>query len=654
MPMTRGEGGARTVRGLLLRPASWPIALKLSLTLLLVALGPMVMIAAINLGGGIASLEAAENENLELLATSTAGRLDQLLVDSSRVVAQVAGDTEVEGFLGASREERSGTRASVERTLQNVVGSNPDVASVFLLDAGGLCIAATNQEQIAQSFAFREYYQKTLEGQPFISEILSGNTTRQLGVYLSQPILEGIPTKLRGVAVLKLKASAIDKLIGALRVGQGGRAMLVDAYGVVVSYPDPSVSYRSLALLPPATRALPVFQQRFSSIGIEEVADLGLPDLARTLALARAPGSVGFVAPWTGARQAAGFAPLATKPWVVLVHEPEEEFKAPLRALARRSALSVLLVGAAVTLLALLIARNIVRPLRGLMRASQAVQRGDYEALALPEVDDDEIGMLTRSFQTMVAGLRERERERDIFGRVVSPEVREKLLGGALALGGETRHVAVLFSDIRGFSTISEQLPPLAVVAMLNEYLTAMTAAVAPFGGYVNNFIGDAIVVVFGAPVESGEVELRAVRAALGMQTSLAQLNERRVARGDDPIATGIGISAGTAVAGQIGSLERMLYTVIGDVVNVAARLESMTKDLGHPILVTRLVADTIGSDARFRRLSLGPVKVKGRSEAVEVFAVERAASDRTTGDRTAGDRTTSEHTMIDPTATTA
>jgi C4-dicarboxylate-specific signal transduction histidine kinase len=355
MATRTGERGARGAWGLLLRPGSWPIALKLSLTLLLVALVPMATIAVINLDRGLVSLEAAERENLELLATSTAGRLDQLLVDSSRVVAQVAGDAEVEAFLGASREERSATRASVERTLQNVVGSNPDVASVFLLDAPGVCIATTNQEQMAQSFAFREYYQQTLGGEPFISEILSGNTTEQLGVYLSRPVHGGIPPQRRGVVVLKLKASAIDRMIDGLHVGGQGRAMLVDGYGVVVSYPDLSIKYHSLAPLSPAARALPVFHQRFSSIGVEQIDDLGLPGLSAAILGAREPGSASFVAPWSGARQTAGYAPLATKPWVVLVHEPEAEFQEPLRALARRAGLSVLIVGAAVTLLALLI-----------------------------------------------------------------------------------------------------------------------------------------------------------------------------------------------------------------------------------------------------------------------------------------------------------
>jgi adenylate cyclase len=226
----------------------------------------------------------------------------------------------------------------------------------------------------------------------------------------------------------------------------------------------------------------------------------------------------------------------------------------------------------------------------------------------------------------MAHGLAERERELEIFGRLVSPEVRETLLDGNLQLGGETRWAAVLFSDIRGFSTLSERMDPQNVVALLNEYLTEMTAAAAPFNGYVNNFIGDAIVVIFGAPVPQPDAEWRAVMAALAMRDALAALNVRRAARGDAPLETGIGIAAGDLVAGQIGSPERMLYTVIGDVVNVAARLETLTKEYpGKSILVTDRVASALDQKAVAAHTEpLGPIRLKGRTAPVDVFAVLR------------------------------
>lgn len=271
---------------------------------------------------------------------------------------------------------------------------------------------------------------------------------------------------------------------------------------------------------------------------------------------------------------------------------------------------------------AIMMSGGISRPLIEISRMAQRVEAGDLTARVAVH-SSDEVGVLAHAFNTMTAGLQERERERDIFGRVVSPEVREKLLCGELCLGGETLWVAVLFTDIRGFSTLSEQMTPEQVVTFLNEYLTEMTNAVRPWGGYVNNFIGDAIVVIFGAPLDQPDKEWHAVAAALTMQTRLAELNRQRATRGEFPIHNGIGISTGQAVAGQIGSLERLMYTVIGDAVNVAARLEALTKEYPeHPILINGLTAQALSHRPDLTLKSLGPIRVKGRVEPVEVFAV--------------------------------
>jgi class 3 adenylate cyclase len=214
--------------------------------------------------------------------------------------------------------------------------------------------------------------------------------------------------------------------------------------------------------------------------------------------------------------------------------------------------------------------------------------------------------------------------------------VREKLLTGELKLGGENLRVSVLFSDIRGFSTMSEKMSPHDVVMLLNEYLKEMTEAVRPWGGYVNNFIGDAIVVIFGAPEACAGSEASAIRAAIAMKERLEVLNERRRQLDDPPIATGIGISTGKVVAGQIGSMERFMYTVIGDAVNVAARLEDLTKQFdGNPILVNAATFEGCQrQESGIAFVDKGMQRVKGREDAVHVYAVysERnaAAADKT------------------------
>jgi class 3 adenylate cyclase len=322
--------------------------------------------------------------------------------------------------------------------------------------------------------------------------------------------------------------------------------------------------------------------------------------------------------------------------WGVTVAQPESlalevltslietgrEFERLPPLLGGVSGVVIVLVAVVSLIGAIVISGGISGPLIELSRMAQRVQGGDLEARV--EIrSSDEVGVLARTFNTMTAGLRERERERDIFGRVVSPEVREKLLDGELELGGETLWIAVLFSDIRSFSTISEQMSPQELIAFLNEYLADMTDAIRAWGGYINNFIGDAIVAVFGAPINQPDKEWRAVAAALAMQERLAELNQRRAARGEPPIGNGIGISTGEAVAGQIGSLERLMYTVIGDTVNVAARLETLTKDYPeHPILINGPTAEVLKSRDDLTLKHLGPVQVKGRAEPVDVYAV--------------------------------
>ena len=321
--------------------------------------------------------------------------------------------------------------------------------------------------------------------------------------------------------------------------------------------------------------------------------------------------------------------------WGVIVTQPEAQALQVLSRLIDTAQSVVAMPGQLATLFvvitvmaallsltgAILTSGQISVPLIDLSRAAQQIQQGDLST-HVTQRSSDEVGILEQAFNQMVDGLRQRERERDIFGRVVTPEVRERLLTGNLELGGETRRVSVLFSDIRNFSTISEQMNPQQVVGFLNEYLTEMTQAIQPQGGYINNFIGDAIVAIFGAPVDQPDKECRAAAAALAMQERLAALNERRVQRGDPPIRSGIGISTGDAVAGQIGSLDRLLYTVIGDAVNVASRLETLTKETSYSILMNEETAARLEQDCGFSLARLGPTQVKGRSEPVIVYAL--------------------------------
>ncbi len=264
---------------------------------------------------------------------------------------------------------------------------------------------------------------------------------------------------------------------------------------------------------------------------------------------------------------------------------------------------------------------RIVRPIQTLVSASQKVASGDLAATVAVN-SSDEIAELSIAFNMMTSDLRERQRERDLFGRAVSPEVRDALLAGKVGLGGETLCATVLFSDIVGFTAMSEKLEPQQVVTFLNEYLTAMEQIIREHGGTINKYIGDAIVAIFGAPVGHRDDAARAVRAALGMHAQLAALNARRQVRGEPPLAHGIGISTGSAVAGAIGSPERLEYTIIGDTVNVASRLEAMTRQLHCEILLTEDVWKALG-ETQVSLEDKGEIKLKGRQEAVRIFELK-------------------------------
>ena len=213
-----------------------------------------------------------------------------------------------------------------------------------------------------------------------------------------------------------------------------------------------------------------------------------------------------------------------------------------------------------------------------------------------------------------------RRRFRSAFRRYVSREVMAKIEREGPELDAERREVSILFSDLRGFTALSEAMPAEVVAAHLNEYFEAMKAAIFPHHGMINNFIGDAVMAIFGAPFDDPEHAAHAVQAAVDMDASLRRLNRRWQAQGFPALRMGIGIHSGVVFAGNIGARERMSYTVIGDPVNVAARLESLNKELDTTVLLTEETRRALGT--RFDLKDRGSIHVKGREQLVHVYEV--------------------------------
>lgn len=304
------------------------------------------------------------------------------------------------------------------------------------------------------------------------------------------------------------------------------------------------------------------------------------------------------------------------EPVLAVLQRSLAEELAPYRELQRY--LVVLFAGglAISAFAAVLIARGVTRPVLALAAGVRRIAEGDYSR-RVAVAQRDEIGQLAEGFNGMAAGLEERERVRSLLGKVVSPAIAEELLSRRIELGGEEREVSVLFADVRNFTALCEGVAPAGILALLNRYLTRVSAVIEDHGGVVDKYVGDAVMALFGAPLAHEDDAARAVGAALGMRAALEALNTELAAEGRSAIGIGIGINTATVVAGNMGSESRMNYTVIGDGVNLASRLESATRGYGAMILASEA---TRRAAPGFAWREIDRLRVKGKQEAVTIW----------------------------------
>jgi adenylate cyclase len=226
--------------------------------------------------------------------------------------------------------------------------------------------------------------------------------------------------------------------------------------------------------------------------------------------------------------------------------------------------------------------------------------------------------------RALVTGVATEQRKRERLGRYFSPAVAERLQTRPADSGApDAQELTVLFSDIRDFTTLSGALPPAEVVRLLNEYYGHMVEKIFQHGGTLDKFIGDGIMAYFGAPLPDADHAVHALDCAMSMLDELTGLNGERGERGEAPLRIGIGLHTGVAVVGDIGSPARRLdYTAIGDTVNVASRIEGLTKEAGTPILVSAATHERVG--ARYGWKAFPPMSVRGKSEPLALFAPSR------------------------------
>jgi adenylate cyclase len=283
--------------------------------------------------------------------------------------------------------------------------------------------------------------------------------------------------------------------------------------------------------------------------------------------------------------------------------DPAGPGEAPVVTLA----VVAVLVGGLATVLT---ARWVGEPLRELRRAVQRVAEGDYDARVTVD-DAGEIGLLQQGVNAMAAGLAERERLRDLFGRHVGTTVAQRALAEGVSLQGEVRTAAALFVDIAGSTSLVRRTGPEQVVGLLNRFFAQVVAAVEAEGGLVNKFEGDAALCVFGAPAELPDPAGAALRAARRIADAVRSTGE---------VDVGVGVSCGPVWAGQVGAASRLEYTVIGDPVNEAARLTELAKEHPCRVVASGPTVEAAAGDERRHWRPDGEVSLRGRDEITRTW----------------------------------
>ena len=256
------------------------------------------------------------------------------------------------------------------------------------------------------------------------------------------------------------------------------------------------------------------------------------------------------------------------------------------------------------------LARVLTKPLDSLAAGIQVVARGDLRKLVAVQ-SDDEIGKLTNVFNQMILSLREKLLMEKYLSQSTVLSIKEHRDVTQLKLGGERKYVTALFSDARGFTSLSEKMSPEDVVSLMNIYLNLQTTVIHHWGGIVDKFVGDEVMAIF----EGRGMEGNAVRAAVEIQSYCKALNEAREASGEKRVSIGIGLNSGEVVMGNMGSEDHMDYTVIGDNINIAARLCGVAQP--GQVLVSKLIADEVGDQATWKELA--PVLVKGKDQPISI-----------------------------------
>jgi adenylate cyclase len=267
--------------------------------------------------------------------------------------------------------------------------------------------------------------------------------------------------------------------------------------------------------------------------------------------------------------------------------------------------------------LSLIVSNSVSDPIQKMEKAMQQVTKGNLD-VHIEVVSNDEIGALGEGFNSMIESLKASESIKESFGKYISEEVRDEILSGRVPLDGEMKRATLLFSDLRDFTPFVESTHPKQVVAVMNQYFSEMAKAIKAHHGLILQFVGDEIEAVFGAPVPYDDHPDMAIQAALDMQKRLKKLNETLTAQSVKPLRHGIGVHTGAVLAGIIGSKERSSYALVGDTVNLASRIQDLTKTFTCDIILSQTTHDL--ATGSYTLEALPAMQVKGKSREVMLY----------------------------------
>jgi class 3 adenylate cyclase len=444
--------------------------------------------------------------------------------------------------------------------------------------------------RVASAFGF--------EGQRFTSDPYYSPAFDRFVLFI------GIPVKSVSGAVIGFIATRFDiedtltRIVTSTRFGETGYAAVVSSDGRVMAHPDPKRAHESLI--------------RYLAV------QAGLRGERGSVAQTNRQGRqmLYFYRPL------AGPGTVNPKPMVLLTEISQAEATEGLRNLRTQFAVGTAVFGVICLIVAWCIVHSLRKPVYSLLSEVRRIEAGDLVS-RIENPGHDEFGQLETSLNEMARGLEEKERVKELFGRYVTTQVSEQVLKGKVSLGGESRRVTMLFSDIRNFTTMAERMTPTQVVAFLNDYFSEMVEAVFENGGVLDKFIGDGMMAVFGSFDERDDHPRRAVMAALRMKSLLGKINGDRTMKGLDPISIGIGVHTDEVIVGNIGSRKRLEYTVIGDGVNTSSRVESLNKQFGTTILVSSSTYECVKDIFQFRSMPETPLKGKTKTLALyEVLSI--------------------------------